>query len=148
MKKIKVTLICIIIALITGIIGFFIGLYARENSTNNQNFSESSNQDKQNAVVGTYYAPNWNGHEATLILNNDGTCKYPTGDTGKWNTDGEKVYITLDYSDEILNFYNSIGEEYSSNIENITSLKDTHDAIIVNFEIILHDKFFQKNELK
>lgn len=137
MKKINVTLICTIIALIACILGFFLGFYVKDFFLNNQ--------DKQISIAGTYYSTNWNGETGVLILNSDGTCEYPTGNTGEWYAEGDKIYINLDYSDVINDFYNKLGEEYHPIIENSTVSPDnTYDAIVVDSGIILHDTFFQK----
>lgn len=137
MKKINVVLICVIIALITGALGFFLGFYSRNFFLNNRN--------KQNSIAGTYHSTNWNGGEGVLILNDDGTCKYPTGNDGTWYSREDKIYINLDYSDVINDFYNQFGEEYNPTVENTPVTKDDeYDAIIVDSGIILHNTFFQK----
>lgn len=135
MKKLNVILICIIVALIFGIVGYIIGINMRYIPKN----SSLSNVNIEEKIVGTYYCTTWNGHEAVLTLYKDGTCDYPTGNNGTWTVEKNTIHIDIDFSSALNEFYNKVGEEKS-----LTSAKDRHDAIIVDNGIILHDKFFQK----
>ena len=74
MNKTNMILICIIIALISGIIGFVIGMNVKRS---NSNIISVKNEEKN--LIGTYKTSSWNGKEAVLVLNEDGTMIYPTG---------------------------------------------------------------------
>lgn len=125
MNKKVIIIICLLIAIISGLIGYIIG----DKLSDNQNSNSSSNK----SLVGTYYCQDWNGSTATLVLNEDGTCKYPTGSKGKWKTSENTVEIYL----------RNYTAEYS-NSNNDSDYSDKHEATIVNNGIILHDKFFSK----
>jgi len=104
MKKLTFIIIAIIIAIVFGIAGYMIGI----------------NSDKSSNVVGIYHSNSWNGQEATLVLNEDGTCKYPTGNTGIWTKENDVIHIDLGDTLKI------------------------HDAMIVKDGVILYDVMFQK----
>lgn len=73
--------------LATLLIGFFIG------------FLVGQNIESTNSAVGTYKTDSWNGKSAALSLKKDGSCIYPTGETGTWSQDGDKITIVLgDYT--------------------------------------------------
>jgi hypothetical protein len=79
MKKSNVAMLCVIFLLVGAIGGFFI--------------SNSLNSEPKNDMVGTYKTSTWNGKDATLVLNADGTCFYPSGCDGTWRVEGEKVVL-------------------------------------------------------
>ena len=140
MKKLNIIMICIIVALVSGIIGYIIGINMKVD--NNTYVSEDANipsQSIEEKVVGTYYTTTWNGHEGVLTLYADGTCDYPTGSKGIWSVEDNTIHLDLDVSLDMLEFYNKNAQESS-----LINGRDRHDAIIVNSGIILHDKFFQK----
>ena len=99
MNKTNIVLICIIIALVSGIIGFIIGMNVKVNNETNSN---STNTEEKN-FVGTYKTNTWNGKEAVLVLNTDGTMIYPTGARGTWALEDGKLYVefetTYSYAD-------------------------------------------------
>ena len=68
MNKTSIIMLCIICVLVGGICGFFI--------SNNMELNQSanSNQESKNDMVGTYKTTTWNGKDAVLVLNADGTC--------------------------------------------------------------------------
>lgn len=76
-----------------------------------------------NNLVGIYYNSNWNGREATLTLNKDGTCIYPTGNDNnyKWTVSGEKIIIT---SIDILESPMQVFMEYEATEEQISKLSE------------------------
>lgn len=86
-------------------------------STGNINFISN------NKAVGVYHNNNWNNHEATLVLNKDMTCKYPTGATAcKWTISDNTIKIIL-------------SSEYGDS---------EHIATLTNNGIVLHDHLFIK----
>ena len=89
MKKINIVSICVIIALVFGIIGFMIGINVNGISKNESN------------LVGTYKTNSWNGKEAVLVLQKDKTMIHPMGYNGTWLIDAGKVYIEYDYIDTV-----------------------------------------------
>lgn len=121
MKKSKIIFIFIIIAIVFCILGFILGRIIP----------------KKESIVGTYYCDDWNGSSATLVVNENGTCKYPTGDIGKWEKNNKNINIFLQK--------NSIIANDSSVIETKEDeYNDKHIAIIVDNGLILHDKLFRK----
>ena len=93
MKNINVILICIIVALVSGIGGFFIGTNVKENiTTDSLEIKKDKNSDENN-LVGTYKTNTWNGKEAVLVLNEDKTMIHPTGSRGTWLLEDGKLYV-------------------------------------------------------
>ena len=99
--------IIIVMLAATLFIGFFVGLLV------------GMNVEPSNSVVGTYKTDYWNGKSSVLVLNEDGSCFYPTGATGTWSQQGNQISIDL-------------GDN------------STHTAELVDHGIILHEKFFEK----
>ena len=102
-----------IIAIVFTFIGYSIGIQS------NNNLKVDS--EKDTSIIGIYHSPSWNGREATLALNEDGTCKYPGYGTteASWNqTDDGKIFIELE------------GNKY--------------EVTIVDNGVILHEKLFVK----
>ena len=83
MKKIHIVLICAIISLISGIIGFVFGMNVTGDSKN------------ETSYVGTYRTNTWNGKEAVIVLQKDKTMVCPNG-SGTWNIEDGKLYIEYD----------------------------------------------------
>lgn len=117
MKKLSILILGLMISIVFGVGGYLIGV----------NSKTSSN------VVGIYHSYSWNHGEATLVLNADGTCKYPTGDMVNWTKENKIIHIHF-------------GNENKPAIH-LNATKDmTHynDATIVKDGLILHDILFQK----
>lgn len=113
--------------------------------------------------IGVYHNNNWNSNEATLILNDDMTCKYPSSSHDcKWELSDKQIIITLRYyaiindNKEIptLGSYNSKTkcEEDIKKYEGVYNLtnpdcegiKDIHKAILGESSVILHEHLFNK----
>ena len=82
MNKTNMILICIIIALISGIIGFIIGINFKGNNEINSSSVSMKNEEKN--LVGTYRTNTWNGKEAVIALKSDKTMICPNG-SGTWS---------------------------------------------------------------
>ncbi|HEX2944945.1 MAG TPA: hypothetical protein VHT96_03210 [Clostridia bacterium] len=121
MKKLSVLIVIIIVAIVFGVAGYMIGV--------NSNTSSSA--------VGIYHSDSWNGHEATLVLNADDTCKYPTGDKGTWTIENNIIHINLGNTNTVSNDIDATSTATASNTT------DIHDATIVKDGVILHDVMFQ-----
>lgn len=122
MKRLSIFIVIIMIAIIFGVAGYLIGV----NSNTNSN------------AVGLYHSNLWNDREATLVLNADGTCKYPTGSNGTWTIENNIIHINLGNTNTVPNDVNVTSTATTSNTANI------HDATIVKGGVILHDVMFQK----
>jgi hypothetical protein len=122
MKKLSILIVIIMIALVFGVAGYLIGV----------NSNTSSN------AVGIYHSNLWSGREATLVLNADGTCKYPAGSKGTWTIENKIIHINLGNTNTVSNDVNATSTATTSNTTNI------HDAMIVKDGVILHDVMFQK----
>lgn len=153
-----------------------IEIYRSENITLNKYYLELEEYRKNTKVgmtagerlllefFGVYHNNNWNNNEATLILNNDMTCKYPnSSDECKWTILGKQITITLTYymimndgNEPIptISRYNSKlkCEEDIKKYEGVYVLKNptceitkhTHKAILGNNGIILNEHLFNK----
>ncbi len=120
----------IILISIFSIISFVVGFGLNEiigNSTANEK-----------DAVGIYHTNNWNNHEATLFLNEDGICKYPGGGEGTWNIEKDIIEIKLPNYKLSVNEYGSL--EKTEEVENYSF----HTAYLVENGIMLHDHFFEK----
>ena len=126
MKKTYIIFLCLIIALVSGVFGFLIGI--------NSNNSKSSNKDEE-SIVGTYKTNNWNGNEAVLVINEDNTFIHPNGYNGTWSIDGNKILLQYDYS------YSYADGNIVTNTE-----KNQQEAIIVDKGIMINTHFFEKLE--
>ncbi len=61
-----------------------------------KNEKENSNKRKITKMVGIYSNYNWNNHEATFILNEDMTCKYPNSlQECTWELTNDKILLTF-----------------------------------------------------
>ena len=123
MKK-GIIIICVIISIISGGIGFFIGINMNDNNLNKN----------EKEMIGTYRTNSWNGDkEAVLILNSDKTCILPTGSKGTWYIEGNNIYLE----------YGSTYSYADGNIETQTT-KHKQEAIIVDKGIMISTHFFEK----
>lgn len=120
MKKICIILSLIICIILTFIVGVNIGK------------KETNKTSELNNVVGIYHSYSWNNKEATLVINSDGTCKYPTGKKGTWQLKDEVIEINLGKVD------------YSEIYNGGTITDDIHNATIVNNGVLLHSVLFNK----
>lgn len=149
MKKVTVILLCIIVALVSGIIGYIIGINtAKPIMTVADNITPVEELTPEEKCVGTYYCSTWNGSRATLVLNADMTMKYPTGSTGTWSVEGDKIHLYLDGKDvkEMLSRFgiNDVNELNNNRVEIPQTEYSGYIATIVNNGVILNDNFFQK----
>lgn len=94
MNKTNMILICVTIALISGIIGFIIGINFKGN--NEINLSSVSIKNEERNLVGTYKTNTWNGKEAVIALKSDKTMICPNG-SGTWTFEDGKLYIEYDF---------------------------------------------------
>ena len=128
MNKTNMILICIIIALISGIIGFIIGMNVKWN-----NPSSISMKNEEKNLIGTYKTSTWNGKDAVLVLNEDGTMIYPTGARGTWTLEDGKLYVefetTYSYAD---------GEIHTQ------TYKTKTEITIVSGGLMINTHFFEK----
>ncbi len=94
MSKTNVILICIIVALISGIIGFIIGTNTKLSFDNSSSNLQAFEEDDSAKMVGTYKTNTWNGKEGVLVLKEDKTAIYPTGQRTYWIYDNNRLYLT------------------------------------------------------
>ena len=122
MNKLSVVLLCIIFVLVGGICGFFVANMMNEKSGSD--------------IVGTYKTSTWNGKEAVLILNKDKTCIHPSGTSGTWSAEDNKLYVEVvfDYSSMLGDFGVEKEEPKPSIIE----------GMIVEEGIYFNGHFFEK----
>ena len=131
MKKTYIILICIIVALISGIIGFAIGLNI---NLNNNSSTTTQIEDKEDSLVGTYKTNTWNGKEGIIALQKDKTMICPNGN-GTWIFEEGKLYIE----------YDSLWPEYTEDghKENKT-VHSKQEVLIVENGLMLSGHFFEK----
>lgn len=136
MKKINIVLICIIIALVSGIIGFVIAMNVNGSFKNESNF------------VGTYKTNTWNGKEAVLVLQKDKTMIHPMGYNGTWLIEAGKLYIEYDYIDTFEQsadeFVASFSEENKQTSEKNYMKHEKQEITIVEGGLMLSGHFFEK----
>lgn len=132
MNKTNMILICVTIALISGIIGFIIGINFKGN--NEINLSPVSIKNEERNLVGTYKTNTWNGKEAVIALKSDKTMICPNG-SGTWTFEDGKLYIEYDF--EVPQITEDGRQEYkkSHNKQEIT---------IVESGLMLSGHFFEK----
>ena len=82
----------------------------------------ANKKNNKNDLIGVYQTDSWNGKVGTLVLYEDGTCQYPTRDSGNWTADEQIVYITLKNGDNTF----------------------VHEAKIMENGLVLHEAFFKK----
>lgn len=129
MKK-GVIAFTLVLALIVGFIG---GYFVNNITTTKETVAEQTAIE----VVGIYHSSNWNNREATLVLNEDFTCKYPGGSQGTWNQEKNTIKIAL----PVMNL-----EITDTKVEEGIKAEryDYHTAHVVEDGIILHDHYFEK----
>ena len=137
MKKINIVLICVIIALVFGIIGFMIGINVNGISKNESN------------LVGTYKTNSCNGKEAVLVLQKDKTMIHPMGYNGTWLIDAGKLYIEYDYIDTVAQSADEMIAMFSEENHQQTSEKnymkhEKQEITIVEGGLMLSGHFFEK----
>ena len=139
MRNINIILVCMIIALLSGGIGFMIGMNMKANITTTSTTSNSlevqndKNNDEIN-LVGTYKTNTWNGKEAVLVLNADKTMIHPTGNRGIWLLEDGKLYIEFE-------------TEFSTFDESETQTKTTksrQEVTIVDSGLMINTHFFKR----
>ena len=136
MKSKNIFLICIIVALIFGVIGFVIGV----------NTSKGTNNEKR--FVGTYKTNTWNGKEAVLVLQKDKSMIHPMGYKGTWLVENGKLYIEYEYistiaqsADEAAAMFN--GESIKKDESNYKK-HEKKEVTIVEGGLMLSGHFFEK----
>ncbi len=122
MNKINKILIYVLIALISGVTGFIIGINI---NTNVQNDKE---------LVGTYKTNTWNDKEEIIALQKDKTMICPNG-SGTWSLEDGKLYIEYDY--EISTISETGEQEYKKSHEK-------QEVMIVEGGLMLSGNFFEK----
>ena len=93
MNKTNVILICIVVALLSGIVGFIIGINTKLSFDNSNNDTQLTETTDSKSIVGTYKTNTWNGKEAVLVIKEDGTMIYPTGQRCTWIYENGHLYI-------------------------------------------------------
>ena len=130
MNKTNIILICIIIALVSGIIGFIIGMNVKGNSDTN---SISINNEEKN-LVGTYKTNTWNGKEAVIALKSDKTMICPNG-SGTWLLEDSKLYIEYDMQIPLIN---------ENGQQDYKTAHQKQEVTIVENGLMLSGHFFEK----
>ena len=132
MNKTNMILICIIIALISGIIGFIIGINFKGNNEINSSSVSMKNEEKN--LVGTYRTNTWNGKEAVIALKSDKTMICPNG-SGTWTFEDGKLYIEYDF--EVPQITEDGRQEYKKS-------HNKQEVTIVESGLMLSGHFFEK----
>lgn len=132
MNKTNMILICIIIALISGIIGFIIGINFKGNNEINSSSVSMKNEEKN--LVGTYKTNTWNGKEAVIALKSDKTMICPNG-SGTWSFEDGKLYIEYDF--EVPQITEDGRQEYKKS-------HNKQEVTIVESGLMLSGHFFEK----
>ena len=132
MNKTNMILICIIIALISGIIGVIIGINFKGNNEINSSSVSMKNEEKN--LVGTYRTNTWNGKEAVIALKSDKTMICPNG-SGTWSFEDGKLYIEYDF--EVPQITEDGRQEYKKS-------HNKQEVTIVESGLMLSGHFFEK----
>lgn len=132
MNKTNMILICVTIALISGIIGFIIGINFKGN--NEINLSSVSIKNEERNLVGTYRTNTWNGKEAVIALKSDKTMICPNG-SGTWTFEDGKLYIEYDF--EVPQITEDGRQEYKKS-------HNKQEVTIVESGLMLSGHFFEK----
>lgn len=132
MNKTNMILICIIIALISGIIGFIIGINFKGNNEINSSSVSMKNEEKN--LVGTYRTNTWNGKEAVIALKSDKTMICPNR-SGTWSFEDGKLYIEYDF--EVPQITEDGRQEYKKS-------HNKQEVTIVESGLMLSGHFFEK----
>ena len=155
MNKKQRYIICIVVGVLLILLLVLIGFIVGRTKNNSEVLID---------IIGVYHSDNWNNNEATLILNDDNTCKYPkSNDICTWTILDKKITIILTYymitndGNEQLPVINSYGtkegcEKDIEKYENVYNLVNPtckrfeymHSAILGNNGIILHEHLFNK----
>ena len=160
-KSERIIFICIIVMLvITNIVS--VSLLLKEKRTLDINIQENNKKVKK--FVGVYHTSNWDKHEATMILNEDMTCKFNSRTSCTWEIKDDKTleYAFTNYyiiTDEKTDYYYSYGtlesckKNLESNLEYYSEYNDVHcegvqgekvEVTVVNNGILIHDILFNK----
>lgn len=104
---------------------------------------------KINSIVGIYYNSNWNGHDATLILNKDFSCQYPnTDELCSWSIDGNTINLLLKSyvynSNTVMLEFNTLEECQRKSRGECIEIVDSHILTVSENGISLHDHYFKK----
>ena len=121
-----------IIALISGIIGFIIGINFKGNNEINSSSVSMKNEEKN--LVGTYKTNTWNGKEAVIALKSDKTMICPNG-SGTWSFEDGKLYIEYDF--EVPQITEDGRQEYKKS-------HNKQEVTIVESGLMLSGHFFEK----
>lgn len=132
MNKTNMILICVTIALISGIIGFIIGINFKGN--NEINSSSVSMKNEERNLVGTYKTNTWNGKEAVIALKSDKIMICPNG-SGTWSFEDGKLYIEYDF--EVPQITEDGRQEYKKS-------HNKQEVTIVESGLMLSGHFFEK----
>ncbi len=132
MNKTNMILICVTIALISGIIGFIIGINFKGN--NEINLSSVSIKNEERNLVGTYKTNTWNGKEAVIALKSDKTMICPNG-SGTWTFEDGKLYIEYDF--EVPQITEDGRQEYKKS-------HNKQEVTIVESGLMLSGHFFER----
>ena len=135
MGKKSVILICVILSIIAGIIGFIVGITL--NAKNGKN------------LVGTYRTNTWNGKEAVIVLQKDKTMIHPMGYKGTWCIDDGKLYIEYEYFDTVAQSADEIVLSFSNESKETNKQKDytrhvKDEVTIVDSGLMYKGHFFEK----
>lgn len=132
MNKTNMVLICIIVALVSGIIGFTVGINIKGNNVINS--SSVSVKDEESDIIGTYKTNTWNGKEAIIALKSDKTMICPNG-SGIWSFEDGKLYIEYDF--EVPQITENGQQEYKKS-------HNKQEVTIVESGLMLSGHFFEK----
>lgn len=65
-----------------------------------QNITNKNSPSDDISFAGIYLTDDWNGRNATIRLNEDGSCVTHMGDTGTWKYEDNKIIISYIYTYE------------------------------------------------
>ena len=133
MNKTNIILICILIVLISGVIGFIIGNNVNTDSKGNEN------------LVGTYKTNTWNGKEAIIALQKDKTMICPNG-SGTWLFEDGKLYIEYDYIDSAAKMVDEFKQNIGTNQESNKDYKKhaKQEVMVIESGLMYNGHFFEK----
>lgn len=109
--------------------------------------SNKNGKDTSKGIAGIYSNNTWNGKGATLVINDDYTCEYPTGSYNcSWKVEGNTMTITLK------NYIVRTGESYgatkekceNNNSDECQESISTHTATVGDGAIALNGHTFVK----
>ena len=133
MNKINIILICVLIALISGVVGFIVGI--------NVNSNPQGNKD----LVGTYKTNTGNGKEAIIALQKDKSMICPNG-SGTWLFEDGKLYIEYDYTDSAAMMVDEFNKNIGTNQESNKDYKKhaKQEVMVVESGLMYNGHFFEK----